>query len=408
MKQLFCAVLLSAATSSVALMSSAAFAQNGPGITATEIKIGNTMPYSGPASGYASVGRAEAAYFNMINSKGGINGRKIDFLSYDDSYSPPKTVEQTRKLVEQDNVFATFGSLGTPTNSAVSKYMNQKKVPHLFISTGAEKWNDPKNYPYTISLYPSYLMEARVAARYLLDTKPDAKIAILSQNDDFGRDYVKGFKEGLGAKAATMIVKEATYEVGEATIDSQLVLLKNSGADTFYDVTTPKFGAQAVKKVAEIGWKPLHYIVSVASSIKSVLQPAGIENSIGLVTAVTAKTPSDPQWENSPDMKDYLAFMKERNAGADPNDQSAVTGYISAWLTVEVLKRCGNDLTRENLMKVVTSIKDQQIPMLLPGVTVSLSPDDYSPYGKLQVTRFDGKTWQPIGAVIDAKKVAER
>lgn len=402
MKKLFCAVLLSAAATSTA------FAQNGPGITPAEIKIGNTMPYSGPASSYASVGRAEAAYFNMINSKGGINGRKINFLSYDDSYSPPKTVEQTRKLVEQDDVFATFGSLGTPTNTAVSKYMNQKKVPHLFISTGAEKWNDPKNYPYTISLYPSYLMEARVAARYLLDMRPDAKIAILSQNDDFGRDYVKGFKEGLGAKAATMIVKEATYEVGEATIDSQLVLLKNSGADTFYDVTTPKFGAQAVKKVAEIGWKPLHYIVSVASSIKSVLQPAGIENSIGLVTAVTAKTPSDPQWETSPDMKDYLAFMKEWNAGADPNDQSAVTGYISAWLTVEVLKRCGNELTRENLMKVVTSVRDQQIPMLLPGVTVSLSPDDYSPYGKLQVTRFDGKTWQPVGGVIDAKKVAER
>lgn len=402
MKQLFCAVLLSA------IATATAFAQNGPGITPTEIKIGNTMPYSGPASGYASVGRAEAAYFNMINSKGGINGRKINFLSYDDSYSPPKTVEQTRKLVEQDNVFATFGSLGTPTNSAVSKYMNQKQVPHLFISTGAEKWNDPKNYPYTISLYPSYLMEARVAARYLLNTKPDAKIAILYQNDDFGRDYVKGFKEGLGPKAATMIVKEASYEVGEATIDSQLVLLKNSGADTFYDVTTPKFGAQAVKKVAEIGWKPLHYIVSVASSIKSVLQPAGLDNSVGLVTAVTAKTPSDPQWENSPDMKDYLAFMKEWNAGADPNDQSAVTGYISAWLTVEVLKRCGNELTRENLMKVVTGIKDQQIPMLLPGVTVSLSPDDYSPYGKLQVTRFDGKTWQPIGPVIDAKKGAER
>ncbi len=383
-------------------------AQTAPGITPTEIKIGNTMPYSGPASAYASVGKAETAYFNMINAKGGINGRKINFITYDDAYSPPKTVEQMRKLVEQDEVFATFGSLGTPTNTAIHKYMNQKKMPHLFISTGAEKWNDPKNNPYTISLYASYLMEARTAARYILETKPDAKIGILSQNDDFGRDYVKGFKEVLGDKAAKMIIKEVTYEVSEPTIDSQIVALKNSGADTFFDVVTPKFGAQSIKKVAEIGWKPLHYIVSVASSIKSVLVPAGAENAVGLVTAVVAKTPGDPQWENSQDVRDYFAFMKEWNGGADPNDQSAVTGYISAYLTTEVLKRCGNDLTRENLMKVVTSIKDQNAPLLLPGVTISITPDDYSPYGKLQITRFDGKTWQLVGPVIDAKKSAER
>jgi ABC-type branched-subunit amino acid transport system substrate-binding protein len=392
----------------LAAMMSAANAGNGPGITATEIKIGNTMPYSGPASGYAIVGRTEQAFYNMINAKGGINGRKINFLSYDDAYSPPKTVEQMRKLIEQDEVFATFGSLGTPTNTAIWKYMNQKKVPHLFISTGAEKWNDPKNYPYTISLYASYLMEARTAARYILQTKPDAKIGILSQNDDFGRDYVRGFKEALGAKAASMIVKEKTYEVSDPTIDSQLIELKNSGADTFYDVTTPKFGAQAVKKIAEMGWRPLHYIVSVASSIKSVLIPAGVDNSVGLVTAVVAKTPGDPRWKDSEDVKNYLAFMKEWNGGSDPDDQSAVTGYISAWLTVETLKRCGDDLTRENLMKVVTSITDQEIPLLLPGVTVSISPEDYSPYGKLQVTQFDGKTWQPVGPVIDAKRVAER
>jgi ABC-type branched-subunit amino acid transport system substrate-binding protein len=241
-----------------------------------------------------------------------------------------------------------------------------------------------------------------------LQTKPDAKIGILSQNDDFGRDYVRGFKEALGAKAATMIVKEKTYEVSDPTIDSQLIELKNSGADTFYDVTTPKFGAQAVKKIAEMGWRPLHYIVSVASSIKSVLIPAGVDNSVGLVTAVVAKTPGDPRWKDSEDVKNYLAFMKEWNGGSDPDDQSAVTGYISAWLTVETLKRCGDDLTRENLMKVVTSITDQEIPLLLPGVTVSISPEDYSPYGKLQVTQFDGKTWQPVGPVIDAKRVAER
>lgn len=396
------------ATSTLAASAGIAFAQNAPGITATEIKIGQTMPYSGPASAYASVGKNENAYYAMVNAKGGINGRKINFLSYDDSYSPPKTVEQTRKLVEQDEVFATFGSLGTPTNTAIQKYMNQKKVPQLFISTGAEKWNDPKNFPYTISLYASYLMEARTAARYILETKPDAKIAILSQNDDFGRDYVKGFKEVLGDKGIKLIVKEATYEVGEATIDSQLVALKNSGADTLFDVTTPKFGAQAVKKVAELGWKPLHYIVSVSSSIKSVLEPAGLDNAVGLITAVVAKTPADPQWKEAQDVKDYFAFMKEWNGNADPNDQSAVTGYISGFVTVEVLKRCGNDLTRENLMKVVTNLKELSAPLLLPGITISISPDDYSPYGKLQVTRFDGKTWQLVGPVIDAKKVAER
>ena len=391
-----------------ALLALATSAGAESGITATEIKIGQTMPYSGPASGYAIVGRTEAAYYNKVNASGGINGRKINFLSYDDAYSPPKTVEQTRKLVEQDDVFATFGSLGTPTNTAVWKYLNQKKMPQLFISTGAEKWNDPKTYPYTISLYASYRMEARVAAQYILQTKPDAKIAILSQNDDFGRDYVKGFKEALGDRAAAMIIKEATYEVSDATVDSQLINLKGSGADTFFDVTTPKFGAQAVRKVAEIGWKPLHYVVSVASSIKSVLVPAGIDNSIGLVTAVVAKTPGDPQWKDSADVKDFYVFMKEWNDGGDPDDGSAVTGYISAWLTVEVLKRCGNDLTRDNLMKVVTSITDQPVPLLLPGITVSISPDDYSPFGKLQVTRFDGKTWQPVGPVIDAKNVVVR
>ena len=385
-----------------------ALAQNGPGVTDKEIKIGQTMPYSGPASAYGSTGRAETAYYNMINSKGGINGRKINFISLDDGYSPPKTVEQTRRLVEQDEVLAIFGSLGTPTNSAIQKYMNQKKVPQLFISTGAEKWNDPKNNPYTVALYPSYLMEARIAAKYIVATKPEGKVGIIYQNDDFGKDYVKGFKEGLGDKNAKMIVKEVPYEISDATIDSQLITLKAAGVDVFYNVTTPKFAAQSIKKLAELDWKPLHYVVSVSSSIKSVLEPAGLTASTGIVTAIGAKIPTDPRWADAPDAKEFLAFMKEWNPGADVNDASAGTGYISAWLTVEVLKRAGNNLTRENLMKVVTSLKDVVPPLMQPGVTVSYSPDDYSPYKKLQISRFDGKTWEPVGGVIDGTMAAMR
>ncbi len=380
----------------------AAQAQNAQGVTDKEIKIGNTMPYSGPASAYGIQGKTETAYYNMINAKGGVNGRKINFISYDDAYSPPKTVEQTRKLVEQDEIFANFGSLGTPTNTAIHKYMNQKKMPHLFVSTGAAKWNDPKNFPYTIPLYPNYLMEGRVAGKYILQAKPNGKIAILYQNDDSGKDYVKGFKEGLGDKAASMIVKEVSYEVTDPTIDSQMVTLKQSGADVFYAMSTPKFGAQAIRKAAELGWKPLYYIVSVSSSIKTVLEPAGVENAIGLVTAVATKIPADPRWADAPDMKEFLAFNKQWNPSADPNDGSVGTGYMSAWLTVKVLEMCGNNLTRENLMKVVTSLKNVQMPLALPGVTLTITPDNYAGYDKLQIMRFDGKTWEPLGGVISA------
>ena len=391
-----------AIAAAIALAPFAAQAQNSPGITDKEIKIGNTMPYSGPASAYGITGKTEAAYYNMINSKGGVNGRKINFISYDDAYSPPKTVEQTRKLVEQDEIFADIGPLGTPTNSAIQKYMNQKKIPHLFLSTGAAKWNDPKNFPYTIPLYPNYIMEGRVAAKYILQAKPNGKIAILSQNDDSGKDYVRGFKEGLGDKAASMIVKEVTYEVTDPVIDSQMLSLKQSGADVFYAMSTPKFGAQAIRKAAELGWKPLYYVVSVSSSIKTVLEPAGVENAIGLVTAVATKIPADPRWADAPDMKEFLAFNKQWNQGADPNDGSVGTGYMSAWLTVKVLEMCGNNLTRENLMKVVTSLKDVVMPLALPGVTLTITPDNYSGYQKLQIMRFDGKTWEPIGPVISA------
>lgn len=379
-----------------------AFAQNGPGVTDKEIKIGNTMPYSGPASGYSAQGRVQAAYYNMINSKGGVNGRKIVFLSYDDGYSPPKTVEQTRKLVEQDEVLATFGQLGTPTNSAIHKYMNQKKAPHLFISTGADKWNDPKNYPYTIPLYPSYTMEAKVAAHYILQAKPNARIGVLFQNDDFGKDYLKGLKEGLGDKAASLIVKEQPYEVGSPTLDSQMIALKQSGADVFFCITVPKFGAQAIKKAAEIDWKPLFYIVSVSSHIKTALEPAGLENAKGLISALAFKIPSDPRWADAQDVKDYLAFLKQWEPNAEPSDGSVSIGYGSAWLTVKVLERAGSNLTRENLMKVVSAIKDEQLPLGLPGVTVTISPDNYAAYNKLQISRFDGKTWEPIGSVISA------
>jgi ABC-type branched-subunit amino acid transport system substrate-binding protein len=383
-------------------MAAPAFAQNGPGVTDKEIKFGQTMPYSGPASGYSAQGRVQAAYFAMINAKGGINGRKINFLSYDDGYSPPKTVEQTRKLVEQDEVLATFGQLGTPTNSAIHKYMNQKQTPHLFISTGADKWNDPKNYPWTVPLYPSYTMEAKVAAHYIAQAKPDAKIGVLYQNDDFGKDYLKGLEAGLGDKAASMIVKKVPYEVGDPTLDSQMITLKQSGADVFFCITVPKFGAQAIKKAAEIGWKPLFYIVSVSSHIKTALEPAGLDNAKGLISALAFKIPSDPRWADAPDVKEYMAFLKEWHPTAEPNDGSVSIGYGSAVLTAKVLERAGNNLTRENLMKVVTSIKDEQLPLGLPGVTVTIKPDDYSGYSKLQISRFDGKTWEPVGGVMSA------
>ncbi|MDE2379542.1 ABC transporter substrate-binding protein [Bradyrhizobium sp.] len=372
------------------------------GVTDTEIKIGNTMPYSGPASAYSSQGRAETAYYKMINAKGGVNGRKINFITYDDAYSPPKTVEQTRKLVEQDEIFANFGSLGTPTNTAIHKYLNQKKMPHLFVSTGAAKWNDPRTFPWTLPLYPSYQMEGRVAGKYVVQTKPDGKIAILYQNDDFGKDYVKGFKEGLGNKVAQVVI-EKSYEVTDPTLDSQLVALKVSGADVLYAITTPKFGAQAIKKAGELNWKPLFLIASVSSSIKSALEPAGIENSTGLVTAIAGKVASDPRWKDAPDMKEFLAFVKEWMPGENPDDASLGTGYGSAWMTVKVLTECGDNLTRENLMKVVTRQNNVAVPLLLPGITLTITADNYAGYGQLQMVRFDGKTWEPIGPVISAE-----
>jgi ABC-type branched-subunit amino acid transport system substrate-binding protein len=364
------------------------------GVSDTEIKIGQTMPYSGPASGYGTQGKAELAYWKMVNSKGGVNGRKVNLLSMDDAYSPPKTVEQTRKLVEQDEIFANIGSLGTPTNSAIQKYLNGKKMPHLLISTGAGKWNDPKNFPWTTPFYPPYEQEAKIYAKYALKELPSAKIGVIYQNDDFGKDYLRGFKAALGDKS-DMIVKELSYEVSDPTIDSQIVNLKAAGADA--TIATPKFGAQAIRKIADLGWKPTHFIVSVASSIGGVLQPAGLEASTGLITALSTKVVGDPAWDDDEGVKNYLAFMKEWYPEGNPIDGSNQIGYLSAQFAEIILKNCGDELTRENLLKQATNLSGISLPLLLPGITVSVSPDDYSTFSTFRLAKFDGKTWKFFG-----------
>ncbi|WP_159012432.1 ABC transporter substrate-binding protein [Bradyrhizobium sp. S69] len=367
-----------------------------PGASDTEIKIGQTMPYSGPASGYGTQGKAELAYWKMINSKGGINGRKITLLTMDDSYSPPKTVEQTRKLVEQDEILADIGSLGTPTNSAIQKYLNGKKVPHILISTGAAKWNDPKNFPWTTPFYPPYAQEAKIYGKYIVKQLPSAKIGVIYQNDDFGKDYLRGFKEGLGERA-DLIVKELTYEVTDPTIDSQIVALKSAGADVVFTIATPKFGAQSIRKIADLGWKPTHFIVSVASSIGGVLEPAGAEASTGLITALSNKVIGDPAWNDDQGVKDYLAFMKEWYPEGNPIDGSNQTGYGSAQFTAIILKNCGDELTRENVLKQATNLTDISLPLLLPGITLSITPTDYSTFSTFRLAKFDGKTWKFFG-----------
>ncbi len=381
----------------------AAYAQKkyGPGVTDTEIKIGQTMPYSGPASAYGSQGRATLAYFKMLNAKGGINGRKINLLSLDDAYSPPKTIEQTRRMVEQDEVLAIMNPLGTPTNSATHKYLNQKKVPQLLISSGASKWNDPKNHPWSTPFFPPYIEEGMIYAKHLVQNFPNAKIAIISQNDDAGRDYVKGFKMGLGAKVS-QITKEVTYEVTDPTIDSQVIDLKNTGADTLFTMATPKFGAMVIRKVADLGWKPNFYIVSVSSSQASVLEPAGLQNGVGLITAMALKLVGDPSWDNDPGMKEFLAFMKQWHPEGNLADSSVVLGYVSAQMIELILKNCGDDLTRENVLKQATNIKNQPFSLLLPGVTVTVTPDDYSTFSTFRTARFDGKRWVIFGEPIRA------
>jgi branched-chain amino acid transport system substrate-binding protein len=394
----------SAALAVLAATSSGALAQKkyDTGATDTEIKIGNIMPYSGPASAYGVIGKTEEAYFKKINAEGGINGRKINFISYDDGYSPPKTVEQARKLVESDEVLFVFNPLGTPPNSAIQKYMNTKKVPQLFVATGATKWNDPKEFPWTMGWQPNYQSETQIYAKYLLKEKPDAKIAVLYQNDDYGKDYLKGLKDGLGAKAASMIVIEESYETTEPTIDSHIVKLKSTGADVFLNITTPKFAAQAIKKNAEIGWKPLHFLNNVSASIGSVIQPAGIDNAQGIISSAYLKDPTDPQWKTDAGMKAWNEFLDKYFPEANRADASVIYGYTVAQGIVHVLKACGDDLTRENIMKQAASIKDLELGGLLPGIKVNTSATDFAPLAQLQLMKLKGETWERFGDIISA------
>ena len=387
---------------SLLLASGLAFAagQYGPGVSDTEIKIGNTMPYSGPASAYGAVGKSDAAYFAMINDQGGINGRKINFISRDDGYSPPKTVELVRQLVEEEHVLLLFNTLGTPPNTAIQGYLNENKVPHLFIATGADKWNDPKNHPWTMGWRPSYRLEARIYGRYILNNLRVAKIGVLYQNDDFGEDYLIGLREGLGDKATKMIVATQTYETTDPTVDSQIVALQASGANVLVTAAIPKTAAQAIRKVYDVGWRPTHFLTSVSISVGAVMQRAGPEKCIGIVTAGYLKEPTDPQWQDTPEYKEWLAWMKEYNTSGNIADSLTVYGYSLAQTMVAVLKASGDNLTRQNVMKQATGMHNLTQPMLLPDITLSTSADDFAPIKKMQLEKFDRTTWRLFGQVI--------
>jgi branched-chain amino acid transport system substrate-binding protein len=374
----------------------------GPGVTDAEIKIGNTSPYSGPASAFSMVAKTEDAYFRKINAEGGINGRRIVFLSYDDAYSPPKTVEQTRRLVESDEVLLVFNALGTAANSAVQKYLNARKVPQLFVSSGAAKWNDPKNFPWTMGFTPSYETEGYIYARHVLQERPGAKVAILFQNDDFGKDYLKGIKQGFGDKAASVIVAEEAFDVSEPTIDSHLVKLKSTGADVLFDIATPKFAAQAIKKVSELGWKPLHILSYVSASIGSVIKPAGFENAQGLISAAYFKDPNDPTWKDDAGLKELNGFLDGYFPNADRSDTLIVNGYNTAQALVYLLKQCGDDLTRDNVMRHAVNLKEVELGMLLPGIRLNTSPSDFAPIKQWQLMRFEGTSWHLFGDVMSS------
>ena len=370
------------------------------GATDTEIKIGNTNPYSGPASSYGTAGKCDAAFFRMINAQGGINGRKINFISYDDAYSPPKTVEMTRKLVEEDHVFVVAGGAGTPTNTAIWKYMNDHKVPQLFVATGATKWDDPKGHPWTIGFQPNYQSEGRIYAAYILQNKPDGKIGVLYQDDDFGKDYLKGVIDGLGDKADEMIKVKATYETTDPTVDSQVVSIKAAGCDVFVNTAIAKFAAQAIRKAAEIEWKPLHILSGIGNSVAGTLKPAGFEASKDIVTDFFLKDPTDPQWKDDAGYLWWLAFMNKWYPSGDKNDGLNAFGPSQAAVTVHVLKACGDELTRENVMRQAANIDKLSLPMLLPGITVNTSPTDFAPIKEVQMARFDGERWRLFGPLI--------
>jgi len=391
-----------AALLAAALASPAALAQKkyDPGASDKEVLLGHINPYSGPASAYGTIGRVIAAYFKKVNEEGGVNGRQLNMVTYDDGYSPPKTVEMARKLVEQDQVLFLFQTLGTPSNTAIHKYMNSKKVPQAFVATGATKWNDPRNFPWTMGWQPNYQTEGRIYAEHILKNNPKAKIGILYQNDDYGKDYLKGFKDGLGAKAGSMIVKEVSYEVADPTIDSQIVQLQASGADTFFNITTPKFSAQAIRKAYDTGWKPMHYLNNVGASVGSALKPAGLEKSVGLISTAYYKDQLDPQWKDDPSVKAWEAFMKKYYPEGNLADQSNMYGYTVAQTLHQVLKQAGDNLTRANIMKQAASLKDFRPDTMLPGIRMNTSANDYAPIESEQLIRFDGEKWQRFGSII--------
>ena len=384
--------------------SSVAFGQKkyDNGASDTEIRIGHTNPYSGPASSYGVIGKTIQAYWKSVNEAGGINGRKVNFITYDDGYSPPKTVELVRQLVEQDKVLCTFNTLGTPTNTAIHKYMNQKKVPMLFVATGASKWGKPKEFPWTMGYQPDYHTEGVIYAKHLLANIKDAKIAVLMQNDDYGKDYWEGFREGLG-KDANKVVKHVSYETTDPTVDSQVIQLKDSGANVFFNISTPKAAAQAIRKAADIGWKPVQYLNNVSASVGSVMKPAGLENSQGIITAQYLKDPTDKQWESADDFKAWVAWMDKWMPGANKADANHVFGYAVSCLMHETLKKCGDELTRDNVMKQAANFQKFKLPLALPGITVNTSPTDYYPIQSVQLARFKGETWELFGNVMSSE-----
>jgi len=392
----------------VALSASSAYAQKkyDTGATDTEIKIGQTNPFSGPASSYATIGKTQAAYIKMINDQGGVNGRKINLIQYDDAYSPPKAVEQVRKLVESDEVLLTFQVLGTPSNAAVQKYLNSKKVPQLFAATGASKFTDPKNFPWTMGFNPNYFVEGRIYGQYILKEHPNAKIGILYQNDDLGKDYLNGIKAGLGDKAAKMVVAEASYEVSDPTIDSQILKIKDAGADLFFSATTPKQAAQAIKKIAELAWKPVHILDINATSVGAVMKPAGLEASKGVISVNYGKDPLDPTWKDDAGMKKYFEFMAKYYPDGDKDSSFNSYGYMTTELLIHVLKACGDNLTRENVLKQATHLKNVQLDLLLPGISVSTTPDDYRVNKQLQMMKFNGERWEMFGPILEDKGAA--
>ena len=391
--------IMAAGVLAMALSAGAAQAADTPGVTATEIKIGNTSPYSGPASTYGVLGKLETAFWGMINEQGGIAGHKINFISLDDTYSPPRTMEQIRRLVEEDQVAFTMATLGTPTNSAIVRYMNQKKIPHLFVATGADKWGDYKSYPFTIGWQPSYRTEAQIYAKYILKEKPDGKIGILYQNDDFGKDYVTGMKDALGDKFAKVML--VSYEVTDPTIDSQAVQLQSAGVDVLLTAATPKFAAQMIRKVASMNWKPMHFLTNVSASVGAVIEPAGPQNAVGIISSAYAKDPTDPSWDNDPGMKDWRAFMKKHFPDGDMSDGGYVFGYGVTLTMLQVLKQCGSDFSRANIMKQATNLKELEIPVLLPGIKVNTSPTNYRPIRQMQLMKWGGKTWERFGDIIE-------